>query len=212
MMAPQLTGVEQFATGDVADRGPPEAARIGLSFQANCLLAWAVAMGFLLVGNLVTQRQWAAVLRTAQPVDPGRCRLDFGELKRRAGVSQSVPLLSCPQLSSPAVAGLLRPRVILPPALIKVLSTDQLRWVLLHELAHIRRRDLWLATFQQLVQIAHFFNPAVWAANWLVNRQREYVCDVAALAGSDVSRRQCGEAFCPFWSRHIIVPRPVHGL
>ena len=59
------------------------------------------------------------------------------------------------------------PTVVIPPDLDESLTPKQLTWVLLHELAHIRRGDLWVVVVQRLVQAVFFFNPAVHLANWL---------------------------------------------
>ena len=65
--------------------------------------------------------------------------------------------------------GLIRPHVLLPVGLAEELSPPQLRWVLLHELAHVRRGDLWVLLLQRVVQAVYFFNPAVWLANRFID-------------------------------------------
>ena len=92
---------------------------------------------------------------------------------------RAVPILASPAVASPAVWGLVRPRLIVPAGLTERLTPGQWRWVLLHELAHIRRGDLWIATLQRLVQVAYFFHPAVWLASRMIDVQREYACDDA---------------------------------
>ena len=67
--------------------------------------------------------------------------------------------------------------------------------MLLHELAHIRRGDLWVAAAQRLLGIAFFFHPVVWLANWLINEQREFACDEDALTASRADPRECGDGF-----------------
>ena len=64
------------------------------------------------------------------------------------------------EVPSPAVCGLIRPVILIPTALIKKLDKEQLEAVLLHELSHIQRGDLWLNTIQSLLQIFYFYNPA----------------------------------------------------
>ena len=141
--------------------------------------------------------QWRTgrLLRLAQAFSPASLPVDMEELCRRAGVRGKVPLLASAAVSSPAVWGVIRPRLILPPDSAQRLAPQQLTWLLLHELAHIRRRDLWVAALQRVLQIIYFFNPAVWLASWVIDQQREYACDDAALANSECPRRDCGKAF-----------------
>ena len=76
-------------------------------------------------------------------------------------------------------------------------------WVLLHELAHIRRGDLWVVVVQRVVQAVFFFHPAVHLANWIIDELREYACDDAALAACKTSRRDCGEGFLAIVERSV---------
>nr|HQH72505.1 M56 family metallopeptidase [bacterium] len=69
----------------------------------------------------------------------------------------------------------------------------QRRWIVLHELAHVRRGDLFVRLVQSLLQIAFFFNPVVRAVNRTVDRLREYACDDAAIVEAGVSRKECGK-------------------
>ena len=115
----------------------------------------------------------------------------------------------------PVGRGLLRPAVIVPPDLHDSLTPNQLTWVLLHELAHVRRGDLWVVMFQRIVQAVFFFNPTVHLVNWIIDELREYACDDAALAACQTSRSDCGEGFLAIIERsagHGPVPAPALGL
>ena len=72
----------------------------------------------------------------------------------------------------PLSLGLLRPVVVLPPDL----AGEEAELVLRHELAHIRRHDLWAKALLNLANAAHWFNPLVW---WMVRRAgRDWSCAV----------------------------------
>lgn len=78
---------------------------------------------------------------------------------------------------SPAVCGLFRPVIVLPAKLARELGADALRDVLLHELAHVQRRDLWFNLLQAAVQIVWWWNPFVWFANGRIRTLRELAVD-----------------------------------
>lgn len=82
---------------------------------------------------------------------------------------------------SPAVCGLFRPVILLPQALAERLSPEQLRAVLLHELIHLRRRDVWMNCFQTFLQIAYWWHPLLWLANARIRRLREESVDDAVM-------------------------------
>jgi general secretion pathway protein D len=82
---------------------------------------------------------------------------------------------------SPAVCGLIRPVVLLPRSLVEHLPPAQLRAVLLHELLHLRRGDVWVNCAQALLQIAYWWHPLLWLANARIRRVREEAVDDAVM-------------------------------
>ncbi len=80
-------------------------------------------------------------------------------------------------LSTPAVSGLLRPILLLPRASLERTPTHHDRNALLHELAHVRRRDLWLDEACELLRALFWFHPLVWLAVARVRALSEVACD-----------------------------------
>ena len=80
-------------------------------------------------------------------------------------------------VNTPFVTGLWKAKVVLPEGLDAKLSPGDLRMVLLHELAHAKRGDLWMAWLGWLVTALHWFNPAVRLITARVRRDREMACD-----------------------------------
>lgn len=84
------------------------------------------------------------------------------------------------QAVMPKVVGLLRPTILLPASALVGMPADELEMVLAHELAHVRRHDMWVNLFQRLAEVVLFFNPAVWYLSRQISCQREYCCDEMA--------------------------------
>jgi Zn-dependent protease with chaperone function len=91
----------------------------------------------------------------------------------------TIPVRLTDAAMSPAVCGLFRPVILLPRKLVGKLSREQLGTVLLHELIHLRRRDLWVNCVQTLLQIAAWWHPLLWLANARIRRVREEAVDEA---------------------------------
>lgn len=79
----------------------------------------------------------------------------------------------------PQVVGLWRPTILLPAAALTGLRPDELEMILAHELAHVRRYDLWANLVQRLTEAVLFFNPVVWYLSRRISTYREYCCDEA---------------------------------
>jgi beta-lactamase regulating signal transducer with metallopeptidase domain len=170
------------------------AERSPVSPYAAAMLCWAAVVLGLLLRFAHAQRRTDQLVHRAKPIDPADLRFDLARMLRQAGVRRPVRLATSSELPSPAVWGPFRPRLIIPQQLARECPPNQMRWILLHELAHIRRGDMLIAPLQKLLQTVYFFNPAVWLANWAVDQQREYACDDTALAScSSLSRHICAE-------------------
>ena len=77
----------------------------------------------------------------------------------------------------PRVIGLLKPTIVLPVSALTGLPASELEMILAHELAHIRRHDMWVNLLQRLAEAGLFFNPAMWYLSRRIGTLREYCCD-----------------------------------
>jgi beta-lactamase regulating signal transducer with metallopeptidase domain len=110
--------------------------------------------------------------RIAQAVEAACCEL---------GIRRRVCLMVHSEPTIPVVWGILR-CYLLVPATAATWSPEQLRSVLLHELAHIRRHDAFAQLLAQVACALHWFNPLVWFAAWRLSVERERACDDLVLA------------------------------
>src|SRR6185503_18614671 len=106
----------------------------------------------------------------------------LSQARRLAGLRRNVMLRVTSEAMSPAVCGLFRPVILLPQSLIEKLTASQLRAVLLHELIHLRRRDVWVNCAQTLLQIVYWWHPLLWIANARVRGVREEAVDDAVMS------------------------------
>ncbi len=88
-----------------------------------------------------------------------------------------VRLLVSDEVRVPTALGFFRPAVVLPTWALHDLSSDELRGIVLHELAHLRRWDDWTNLAQKCVKALFFFHPAVWWIDSRLALEREIACD-----------------------------------
>ncbi|MCA9023341.1 MAG: M56 family metallopeptidase, partial [Planctomycetaceae bacterium] len=89
-----------------------------------------------------------------------------------------VPALArAEQIVVPKVIGIIRPTILLPASAISGLSTEELELILAHELAHVRRYDMWIYLLQRFAEAILFFNPPLWYLSRRISVLREYCCD-----------------------------------
>ncbi|HEV2222041.1 MAG TPA: M56 family metallopeptidase, partial [Candidatus Acidoferrales bacterium] len=108
-------------------------------------------------------------------------------LQRRLHLDRAIRYCECRRLEAPAVIGWFRPVVMLPLTALTGLSEEQLKAVIAHELAHIRRLDCFVNLFQVAAETLLFYHPAIWWVNKRIRSERENCCD-------DVAISVCGDA------------------
>lgn len=157
---------------------------IGLSGYAVCLwLAGVLAL------SMYTLAGWLRVRRlhrqSSEPVDPVWMEMlesAIERLKTRLEISQPVRLCVTLAGEVPAVIGFLRPVILLPLTAVTRLDEAQLRAILAHELAHIRRQDYLANLLQSVAETLLFYHPAVWWVGRQIRREREHCADDLAVA------------------------------
>lgn len=182
------------ATPDRNLNQEPSQSASHLTLSSWLLFAWSTGV-LVLAGRFgLAQFRLSAMLRNADEIDLGENSLDLSELCQRIGVGK-LRVLETDAIASPSVTGMFRPTILLPKGVLAPLSIEQREWIVLHELAHIRRRDLIVNFLQRIATIVYFPNPAIWLANRAINRLREYACDDVATALSGTSQIESSEAF-----------------
>jgi len=111
----------------------------------------------------------------------------FSRLGRKVGLKKTVRYLESKLAKTPLVIGFIKPVILFPIGLITSLPSQQVEALLLHELAHILRRDYLINLLQSLVDIIFFYHPAVWWISSFVRSEREKCCDDMALSHMDDS-------------------------
>ncbi len=210
-------GKETPAT-ELASASPVLAPAIGgpdgqITWQAVAMFAWLGVVLSLLTRMMVEQWRLRRLLRSAPEAALCELGIDLDGLQTRFGLRATLRAVGGSAGQAPAVTGIMRPTLILPPDWAHGMNSAQREWVLLHELAHVRRHDLAALLVQRVITIVGCCNPAVWLASWSVDHYRECACDELALEYSDCERWQCGVAFVELLSLvHRLPPAPGLGL
>jgi beta-lactamase regulating signal transducer with metallopeptidase domain len=103
------------------------------------------------------------------------------ECKTIMKLNSNVSVVYNDSLKSPGIFGIFRPKIIISPEIIKKLSPDELRYIFLHELSHLKRRDLLINGMVLVIQVIYWFNPLTWYALSQMKRDCEMACDAAVL-------------------------------
>lgn len=158
------------------------------SFDPWIVLAalWGLGVLVKVIFSLIGAIRLRGIVRRATSLSDS----PVGDMARTLGVelgiSRSPRVVASSEVTSPLVVGMLHPTVVVSSAFGNDLTQDELRLALLHELAHIRRRDLLRGIVPMVAEMLFFFLPPAWFAyrEWVT--EREAACDEAVLRHSGV--------------------------
>ena len=159
------------------------------NWAAGLFAAWAVIASGLLVRLGLSLRRIHALRANCCEIDA----YSYPSLMEVAEEfdkqpSRRVKLLVSDDVRIPTALGFFRPAVVLPSWTLRDLSVDELKVILLHELAHLRRWDDWTNLAQKFVKALFFFHPAVWWIDSRLTLEREIACDDMVVQQSSNAR------------------------
>jgi beta-lactamase regulating signal transducer with metallopeptidase domain len=148
------------------------------------LTAWSLVLSVSISSALflwLLVRWWQITRQVRHAAVSGRLNIIAAAAQEFIGMRFNVRVKLTANSMSPAVCGLFRPAILIPQSLADNFSDEQLRAVLLHELVHLCRRDVWVNFLQALLQILYWWHPLVWLANARIRRVREEAVDDAVM-------------------------------
>jgi beta-lactamase regulating signal transducer with metallopeptidase domain len=171
-------------TGSAALLGGIASSKITVSaFWALLLFsAWALAAGVAALRLLAGLYRVSRMRAGCTPIDISQFDPLLTATIRHFSDSRSISVATSEQLRVPTALGFWKPMIVIPAWALRDLSSDELRIILIHEFAHLRRRDDWTNLLQKIVRAIFFFHPAVWWIDARLSLEREMACDDAVLA------------------------------
>lgn len=169
--------------GAAATAAPESNAGLPLNSTTAALLAiWAIGVCIFTVSLLVSHFRLSRRINLHRPLIDAPVLNLLEDCKQQMGLRTPVTLIETAEVGSPTLFGFIRPRLLLPEGLTRKFSPEELRYVFLHELAHIKRNDILAGWLMTALQIMHWFNPFVWFAGYRMRADRELACDALALS------------------------------
>jgi len=213
--APSAFGVAGATTEKGIEEGlqAPWKTFLLLVHALGCVVAglWVV-VGIVRTGRFVTR---------CEPVADKPWQATVDRLGARLGLLRRVRLLTTSEECGPLALGAFRPIIVVPKPLMESMALCGLETVLAHELAHHRRRDLWLLWVENLLLAIWWFHPVFWAVRRALRGVREDCCDDTLLEARLAARatycetllQAAGHGTRPRWAGAALgVSERVHPL
>ncbi|HEW79189.1 MAG TPA: DUF3887 domain-containing protein [Phycisphaerales bacterium] len=161
-----------------------------VSFQADDILAliWLGGALIFMVYIFATSLCVWIEIRCRRPLTDQKVLDLLEDCKRQMGIHTPITVVENSRVGSPALFGFIRPRLLLPKGMLAAFGPGELRYVFLHELAHVKRCDIVVNWLMSCLQVLHWFNPLIWYAFYRMRADRELACDALALSRTQPSQ------------------------
>ena len=174
--------------------------------ELYCLLsgAWLAGACALFALWWFRRRVFARLLREGREVWGGREYEALRRAEKRAGLEGAARLVLSPRRVEPGVWRTRRPVVLMPEFMADSLDDAEMEAVMLHELAHVLRRDNLTGNVQMALCCAFWFHPLVWFVRRRLLDEREHACDEKVLESFEAPRAYASGIlkvvrFCSGW-------------
>ncbi|WP_100407502.1 BlaR1 family beta-lactam sensor/signal transducer [Bacillus solitudinis] len=148
--------------------------------DAGFFLVWVVGIISMLTVILHSNVRIGKMKKSLQVVKDKELIMLFNRCKEELAIHKTVVLGYCSWIKSPLTFGVFQPYIVLPKEM-SMLSVDEVKCVLLHELYHCKRKDMLVNYFMFLVKTVYWFNPIVWYFLRELKTEMEISCDYAVL-------------------------------
>ena len=181
--------------------------RISPLWSIVLVALWAAIVLAMVAFELRNAVRLRRMVDGATPLTGTETGLQLRLLGAEMGLDLPPRLCASPYVPTPVVLGVLSPTVLVPESLDDRLTPDDLRMLLAHELAHVRRGDLLLALVPALARAVFSFHPVIRYAQreWIT--EREAACDAEAIAATEAPPAGYGALLLKIVSLDIV---PLH--
>lgn len=171
-------GTGRVKAGQVASTSP-------LTWDATRILELVIASWAAVALLLLAWLAWGAwqvrrIVRRSEALGDPSWQAPLYEIADRLGLDEAPRLVRSDDVKMPFAAGLRRSTIVLPSSSAEW-NAERRSAVLIHELAHVKRRDLLGHTLGRIACALYWFHPMVWSAARHLRAESERACDDMAL-------------------------------
>jgi beta-lactamase regulating signal transducer with metallopeptidase domain len=152
---------------------------VSLVWQVYAMAVWLAGMfilgGWLVLKLLYLRKEDYRLATTASL--PESFYDAIVRCAKNLGLRRVPKVVLTRKVACPAVFGVIRPVLLMPAGYLSKMTRRDTEHMLLHELAHIKRGDLWVHGFYMLLQVVYWYNPLLWLVRNQMHHLRELCCD-----------------------------------
>jgi beta-lactamase regulating signal transducer with metallopeptidase domain/Leucine-rich repeat (LRR) protein len=145
-------------------------------------------LGAFVTGVLILSRDlrfWLKIRKCSIYENPD-LNMIISECRLKLHIKREITPVLSGEVSFPSIYGILQPKLILPSNSYERLSNIEMKYIVLHELSHVKRQDIAVNVVSSVLKVLHWFNPIIRAGLNKMKYDMEVACDAKALSYVDV--------------------------
>lgn len=155
---------------------------------------WLVVVILMSVWLIFTNYLLKSRIKSSSLPIPESIDVILQDCKKKSGVKKSIPVVVQNTISTPSIFDVFNPKILLSSDIL-ILREKEISYILLHELAHYKRKDLIVNYLLLILQTIHWFNPFIWYCFKRIRQDMEVAADEQVLILLEpAERKEYGKA------------------
>lgn len=159
-------------------------------------LAFAGVVTFVIIGMQLYQyyklRKILKIIGSTYSIKQSECMGGYIEkTKKLCGIREKITVIFSPYIEMPSVIGIFKPVIYMPESFINRFSPQDLQMILIHEMIHIKHKDLLFKFISLFTMAVHWFNPLCYLLFFEICNISEVYCDEAVIQkmGQNITKK-----------------------
>ncbi|MDD3890255.1 MAG: M56 family metallopeptidase [Syntrophomonadaceae bacterium] len=158
--------------------------------KLTLIILWLIGVALLVGYTVFINLKFWYQIRTEPRANSASITHIVETCKSELKITKDISIVSTNKVHTPALFGPIKPWLLVPDSFIKSLDDLELKYIVLHELAHLKRKDIIVNWITVVVQILHWFNPVIWYGFYRMHQDCELACDAMVLSSLDPERHK----------------------
>ena len=144
-------------------------------------IVWCIGIFIMIMLIMKSMLRFNNIKNSALPLQNPAVRKLYHDCLNEMHITKPIPVYSTAFLKSPVIVGLFKPCIYLSIHLISDYNTNDIRYMLMHELEHYKYKDAFANYLMNIIGVLYWFNPLVWYSLKEMKNDREVACDTSVL-------------------------------
>lgn len=151
---------------------------------------WILGMLILILRLIISNIKYRHLINASKTSVGEDIKQILSEGQKRLNINVSLKAYESAFVYSPCLYGFFKPYILLPDDIKEKIDIEDLKYVIAHELAHYKRKDILIYMLIYILQIVYWFNPIIWYGLFRMKNDCEIACDALALSSFEKDEKE----------------------